>query len=174
MKHLAPATFLVLCMTVLIPGPVRAQDDGPRSDAQIASDLERSEQLYSQAFRSEVDRKDWTRAARLYVESASLRPYGDTKAYVALDRAGKLYSHSGRMRDARMAFASAGTRALETGLVYEAALAFANAAEMSQHDPRDVPLGPGYLRTVHRLSENPSLTTDQRKMIRQRAGSSGR
>lgn len=174
MKHLVPATFLVLCVAVLIPGPVRAQDDGPRSDARIASDLERSEQLYSRAFRSEVDRKNWTRAARLYVESASLRPYGDTKAYVALDRAGKLYSHSGRMRDAHRAFASAGTRALETGLVYEAALAFANAAEMSQHEPRDAAMAPGYLRTVHRLSENPSLTPAQRETIRQRAGPGGR
>lgn len=173
MKRLLLAAPFLLCMTMVLPTPVSGQDDGPRSETQLAVDLERSEALYSQAFDREIDRGDWRGAARLYVESASLRPYGDMKAYLALDRAGKLYSHSGRMRDAHRAFASAGVRALETGRIYEAAMAFANAAETSQSDTRDIPLGPDYLRMVHRLVESPSLTADQRSIIRERAGLGG-
>lgn len=173
MKRLVTGAAILLCMNAFLPNEMRAQDNGSRSDSQLTIDLERSEQLHRQAFQSEIDQKNWSRAAELYVESANLRPYGDMKAYAALDRAGKLFSHSGKMRDAHRAFAAAGLRALETDRVYEAALAFASAAETSQLDARDLRLGPNYLRMVHRLSESPALTPDQRKLIRQRAGLGG-
>lgn len=173
MKRLVTSSVLLLCVVALLPASVRAQDDGHRSDSQLSIDLERSEQLHSQAFQNEIDQKNWARAANLYVESASLRPYGDIKAYLALDRAGKLFSHSGKVRDAHEAFATAGMRALETGHVYEAAMAFANAADISQQNARDVRFGPDYLETVYRLIEHPSLTADQKKMIGQRLGLDG-
>lgn len=164
-----------LLAVLLLPTLALAQEngDGPRSTEQLAIDLERSESLYRQAFRAETDQHDLQKAARLYVESAALRPYGDTRAHMALDRAGKLFSHAGKNRQAHRAFAEAGVRALESGDVYGAARAFANAAEASQKDNRDVRLGLGYRQMVYRLSEAPVLTEHQRRDIRQRAGLPG-
>lgn len=175
MKHLLYAGTFTLCAFLLVPEAVPAQQDtGPRTNQQLVIDVDRSDKMYRQAFRMETDNQNWKKAADQYVESARLRPYGDLKAYVALNRAGQIYSHlGGNARAAHRAFAAAGIRAMETGQVYEAAMAFANAAELSQQDRRDVRYGLDYARMAHRLSEAPSLTKEQGKRIRNRLGSAG-
>lgn len=176
MKHLFYAGTFTLCafLLVLVPDAVLAQEaSGPRTSEQLVIDVDRSDRMYREAFRMETNNQNWEKAADRYVESARLRPYGDLKAYVALNRAGQVYSHLGNERAARRAFAAAGVRALETGQVYEAAMAFANAAELAGQDRRDGRYVLNYLRMAHRLSEAPSLTEEQRTQIRNRLSPAG-
>lgn len=174
MKHLLHAVSFSLCAFLLLPAGVLAQNNGgPRSDEQLVIDVDRSDRMFRQAFRLSANNQNWKKAADQYVQSAQLRPYGDLKAYVALNRAGQIYSHLDNARAARRAFAAAGVRAMETAQVYEAAMAFADAAELSQQDRRDVRYGLDYARMAHRLSETRLLTEEQRKRIRNRLGSAG-
>lgn len=174
MRHLRYAGALALCAFLLIPQAVLAQQgDGPRTAEQLVIDVDRSDVMHQEAFQMEADNQNLNRAAKRYVESAQLRPYGDLKAYIALNRAGQMFSHAGKTRDARRAFANAGIRALETGHVYEAAMAYANAAELAQKDRRDRQRVLDYANTAYRLSEAPALTDHQRKQIQNRLGSAG-
>lgn len=174
MRHLLYAGAFALCAFLLVPQAVLAQQgDGPRTAEQLVIDVDRSDVLHQEAFRMEADNRNWNEVAKRYVESAQLRPYGDLQAYVALNRAGKMFSHADKTRDAYRAFANAGIRALETGHVYEAAMAYANAAEIAQKDRRSAHRVVDYAHTAHRLSEAPALTDDQRKQIQERLGAAG-
>lgn len=174
MKHLLTVGALALCTLILVPDAILAQNgDGPRSAEQLVIDVDRSDRMFDQAFRMAADNRNWNEAAERYVESARLRPYGDLKAYVALSRAGQIYDHLDKKRAARRAFAAAAVRALETGQVYEAAMAFANAADLAQQDRRDARLVLDYARMAYRLSEAPALSDEQRKRLRHRMGSAG-
>lgn len=175
-SHLSYAGAVALVALILTAEASPAQyAEGQRTAGQLVTDLERSERLFQEALRLEADRTDLTKAARLYVQSAELRPYGDVQAYVALDRAGKLFFHEDRVILGRKAFAHAAVRALETGHVYEAARAFANAAEIGLRESgsraRDRVLD--YHRIALRLSESPLLTEEQRQQIHERLGVSG-
>lgn len=180
LKHFLYGGTFALC-ALLLPDAALAQQQangtqqasGPRTTGQLVIDVDRSDRMYREAFRLEADNRNWTRAAERYVESARLRPYGDLKAYVALNRAGIIFVHTGDERAARRAFAAAGVRALETGQVYEAAMAFASAAELAGQDRRDGRLVLDYARMAHRLSEAPSLSEEQRQRIRDRMGAGG-
>lgn len=174
MRHLLNAGAFALCAVLLVPNAVLAQNgDVPRTVDQLVIDVDRSDVMHQEAFQMEADNQNWNEAAERYVESAQLRPYGDLQAYVALNRAGKMFSHAGKTRDARRAFADAGVRALETGDVYQAAMAYATAAELAQKDRRDGQLVLDYARTAYRLGEAPALTDDQREQIHNRLGSAG-
>lgn len=169
----AVASFLVAAF-VLVPDAALAQDqNGPRTAEQLVIDVDRSEQLFQEALRLEADDRNnqyFVRAAERYVESAELRPYGDGRAYVALNRAGQFFSHAGKATASSHAFAAAGLRGLETGQVYEAAMAFVNAAEQGQQNRQESWLVLDYLRIAHRLSESPALTAEQRQQVRFRMG----
>lgn len=157
---------------VLVPHAALAQNgDTPRSGEELVIDVDRAETMFQEAFRLSADNQNWNEAAGRYVESARLRPYGDLQAYMALNRAGQIFSHLGKEVTARRAFAAAGIRALETGLIYEAAVAYANAAELAQQDRRDNNRrASNYPVIAHRLSEAPVLSDEQRKKVQGRLG----
>lgn len=173
MKNLFYVGTLALFPLILLPQGALAQyDDTPRSADQLVIDVDRAEALFQEAFRLSADNQNWNEAAEKYVESARLRPYGDLQAFVALNRAGQIFSHLGKEVAARRAFAAAGVRALETGMIYEAAMAYANAAELAQQDQRDNDRrwSSNFLVIAHRLSEAPVLSDVQRNKVRQRLG----
>lgn len=172
MNNLFYAGTFAMGTLVLVPHAALAQNgDTPRSAEQLVIDVDRAETLFQEAFRLSADNQNWNKAAEKYVESARLRPYGDLQAYVALNRAGQIFSHLGKEVAARRAFAAAGVRALETGQIYEAAVAYANAAELAQQDRRNNNRrASNYLVIAHRLSEAPMLSDEQRKRVHRRLG----
>jgi len=171
MRHLLHrAGACALSAVLLLPVALVAQDDDMRSPQQLVIDVEKSDRLFDEAIRLEANRDSWMEAAKTYVQSARLRPYGDAQAFVATFRAGILFSHLDKVNRARRAFATAGVRGLETGNVHGAARAFANAAELGRHE-RDPGAGQrnlNYWRIAHRLSESPLLTESQRQEIHER------
>lgn len=174
MKHLSTVRAFVLGALLLAPVASFAQNgDDLRTSAQLAIDVDRSEQLYVEASDMAAANEDMVETAERFVESARHRPYGDVKAYVALNRAGQLFSHAGRTRAAHRAFARAGVRAMETGQIFEAAMAYANAAELSQQDERAGGQVLDFVRIAHRLSEAPELSDEQRQRVRQRLAIEG-
>jgi len=164
----------VVSFLILAPHPALAQgEDGPRTAEALVIDVERSDELFQEAFRLQADDHDLVKAAERYVESAELRPYGDARAYVALNRAGQFFFHAGKATASSRAFAAAGVRGLETGQVYEAAMAFVNAAEQGQQYRWGNSLVLDYMRIARRLSESPVLTEGQREQLRDRMGLRG-
>lgn len=174
MKLLSTGWALVLGTLLLAPVAAFAQNgDDLRTSAQLAIDIDRSERLYREASDMAAANDDMVETAERFVESARDRPYGDVKAYVALNRAGQLFSHAGRTRAAHRAFARAGMRAMETGQIFEAAMAYANAAELSQQDQSAGRQVLDFVRMAHRLSEAPGLSDEQRERIQQRLAIGG-
>lgn len=174
MKHLSTLRAFVLGALFLAPVAAFAQNsDDLRSSTQLAIDIDRSEQLYREASDMAAANEDLVETAERFVESARHRPYGDVKAYVALNRAGQLFSHAGRTRAAHRTFARAGMRAMETGQIFEAAMAYANAAELSTQDRGAGRQVLDFVRIAHRLSEAPGLSDEQRQRIRQRLAIEG-
>lgn len=160
-----------LTALVLVPVTASPQSNAElRSTSELVIDLDRSEQLFEEASGLGDASDNLVKAADRYVQSARLRPYGDEKAYVALNRAGQMFSHAGRTGQARRAFAEAGVRAMETGQVFEAAMAYANAAELSQRDRDSDRMVLDFVRIAHRLSESPGLTDEQRLQVHNRLG----
>lgn len=178
MKHLLYVGVVSLTAFTLAPDAALAQEDmSLRTDEQLVIDLERSVELFDEARQLErtadeqnLGSERWIEAAELYVESAEHRPYGDSQAYVALKRAGDIFSRADETGRARRAYAAAAIRALEHGHVYEASLAFANAAELGQLNRREGRESLDYYRMAHRLSESPALSDEQRQRIRARLG----
>lgn len=178
MKHLLYLGVVALTAFTLVPDVALAQDDtGLRTGAQLVIDVDRANvlqndarQIERTADQAQLAGKPWVEAAKLYVESAEHRPYGDPDAYVALNRAGNLFFNAGRSGAAHKAFGAAGIRALETGHVYEAGLAFADAAQSSQQRTRDSRMGFYYYKVAYRLSESPMLSVVQRKALHTRLG----
>jgi len=185
MKKLLYIGVVVLTPFTLGPAAASAQALAPasarppvelRTAEQLGMDLDRSTELYREARsleaasdRNRLDAGEWVRAAEMYLESAERRPYGDVQAYLALNRAATIFARAGMTKAAREAHAAAGARALECGRVYDAGLAFANAAELSQ-ERRESRLALDYLHMAHRLSESPLLSGEEQRRIRTRVG----
>lgn len=178
MKPLLCFGVVALTAFTLVPDPAHAQDEmALRTDEQLVIDVDRSVELFDEARQIEqrapenrLESSEWIEAAELYVASAQHRPYGDAEAYTALIRAGDILARADDRRAARRAYAAAGVRALERGHVYEAGIAFANAADLSQRNRQDNRMALDYYRMAHRLSESPMLTDEQTRHIRTRLG----
>lgn len=154
---LAPATLSV-------PATLLAQQGPARSTQQLAVDNELADELTRQARSLERNKSDWGKAAALHARSGKLRGYGDARAYASYQRAAHLYSGRGNYLKSRRMFELAGERALESGKVFDAAMAFADAAETAElsNDGRRA-LANG--SRVLRLSESPAVTDVQRRKL---------
>ena len=149
-------SLLVGACSLLPAGPLAAQDDDARAD-----------ELSAEAHRIAEDMTRWAEAARVHEESGLLRMKGDTRAYLSFSHAARLYYHAGELRDSEKMFEAAGDRALETGDVYNAAIAFFNAAAVAQENGRDrdaQKLG----WKAHKLSRSQLLNDEQRKSLTSR------
>ena len=118
--------LLVGACSLLPASPLSAQDDDVRAD-----------ELSAEAHRIAHDMNQWAQAARKHEESGLLRLKGDTRAYLSFAQAARLYYHAGELRNSEKMFEAAGERALEVGDVYNAAVAFFNAAAVAQENGRD-------------------------------------
>ncbi|MDQ6830555.1 MAG: hypothetical protein M3081_16980 [Gemmatimonadota bacterium] len=108
-------------------------------------------------------------AARLHLESAALRPAGDSLATRCLLEAAYLFYGVGDLSDARKALTAGGERAVEMGDVVRGATAYLDAASVAQ-EQRDGLAQRQFMDKARLLSHSPLLTGDQRTEINRRLG----
>lgn len=162
---------LALAALTILPSTVIAQQPATTGLVETIVDNQTADRLHEQAVALQADVDTWTKAAKLYAKSAQLRPYGDLRAYADYERAGQLLFAKNRVEMARRMYVKAAERALEAGRVYEAALAYASAAQFVAHygaRPVDEDVGLKHFEMALRLSESPLLTEEQRIKIKSR------
>jgi hypothetical protein len=172
MTHLTRGAFALTVLCVL-PIAAGAQQSTATSPAQYVVNNQTADRLLEQAVALEGEHSQRGDAAKLYARSADLRSYGDVRAHQAYQRAGWLLvgENPRSAEKARQMFVKAGNRALETGHVYEAAVAFTDAAQLvANHGARPLNEGLGrqHFEMALRLSDSPLLTEQQRTMIKDR------
>lgn len=170
MAHLTRGACALAALS-LLPISVAAQETTPFDAREVVEDDRTADRLHQEAVALEARVATWSRAAHLYGESAELRSYGDVQAYVDYERAGQLYFARNQPENARQMYEKAGDRALEAGKVYEAARAYAGAAELVAHhgaQPLDEGVALRHFEMARRLSESPLLTETQRRDIQSR------
>jgi tetratricopeptide (TPR) repeat protein len=135
----------------------------------VQEDLDRAEELLAQAIHLEASnaKADWTKAARLHMESASLRGCSDPEVFPSLYKAGKVFHQDGKLREAEDAFKKAASHALHTGDVMNAADAYIALAWLAQKKGQ-AEVQHTYLAKAQDLSCSPLLSDEQVASIRER------
>ena len=153
----------------LLPLAVAAQDNGSIASSDDEQRLSQAEELYSQASTLAQTRCQWARAARLYKESAALRPVGDPLVFESRMSAARILHHLGKTNDAMRTLIKAGDQAHEAGQVMNAAQAYLDVAWMAKKDGQ----GAQALEFAERgrlLASSPHITLADRTSILSRVG----
>lgn len=149
----------------LIAASVLSGQSPPASSPEdVARDRERAAELAREADRLAVDMEKWSKAARLYEESALLHPVGDLEGYASFVNAGNFHYYAGHRGSARRMFEAAGRLALEHGEVYNAAVCFLNAAVIAKENGEKEKVAENGLK-AQKLARSSVLTAEQRTTL---------
>ena len=151
--------LLVLALTVAAAPKLGAQAPATPEENRV-----RAEELTREADQLATQMKKWSKAARMYEESALLRPKGDLEGYASFVNAGNFHFYAGNEKAARRMFEAAGRLALENGEVYNAAVCYLNAALIAKEAKEREKVAENGLK-ARKLANSSALTSEQREYL---------
>lgn len=157
--------------TVLIglAAPAAAQS-GPSLELDLAMPLASeatADRLQAEAYALFEDREKWGRAARLLERSAQLREDHDPARAKTYLLAARVYAHSNALDASQRAFEKSAASAEKIGAIVDAALAYADAADIALRRG-DAEAANAHIRTSILLSGSPHLDQGERRVIVER------
>lgn len=157
---------VLFAVLIGLAAPAAAQS-GPSFDLDLAMAPESeatADQLQAEAYALFEDREKWGRAARLLERSAELREDHDPARAKAYLLAAHVYAHSNALDASQRAFQKSAASAEKIGAIVDAALAYADAADIALRRG-DAKAANAHLRTATLLSGSPHLDQGERSAI---------
>lgn len=155
--------IFALLLTLMTVSELSGQSTGTVRDS-VARDRERAAELAREADGLAARMDKWSKAARLYEESALLHPKGELEGYASFVNAGNFHYYAGHKTAARRMYEAAGRLALDNGEVYNAAVCFLNAAFIAQESGDEEKVAENGFK-AEKLSRSSALTDDQRATL---------
>ncbi len=155
--------IFALLLALITVSELSGQSTGAATD-RVARNRERAAELALEADSLAKRVAEWSKAARMYEQSALLHPKGELEGYASFVNAGNFHYFAGNETAARRMFEAAGRLALEHGEVYNAAVCFLNAALIAQESGEEEKEAENALK-AQKLSRSSALTDDQRALL---------